>query len=117
MIIIQRLLGLDLKIIKPVHDLILALVEVLNLILFGLSDSLFETLSQFVEVIIDCFEVLIELIYQLLCVIGDCIPNRAFDLFCHFLEKNLDMRALRLVDELILDLYDRVNHFCDSLLL
>jgi hypothetical protein len=56
-IIIQRLLGLDLKIIKPVHDLILALVEVLNLILFGLSDSLFETLSQFDEVAIDCFEV------------------------------------------------------------
>ncbi len=117
MIIIQRLLGLDLKIIKPVHDLILALVEVLNLILFGLSDSLFETLSQFVEVVIDCFEVCIELVYQLFCVIGDCVADRAFNLFCHFVEENRDMRTLRLVDELILDFDDRVNHFCDSLLL
>ena len=54
---IKRLHGFNLKIIKSIHDFILALVEVLNLILLGLSDSLFETLPQLVEVAVDCFEV------------------------------------------------------------
>ena len=60
MIVILRLHGLNLKIIKSVHDLILALVEVLYLVFFSLSDNLFETLSQLGEVALDCFEVRIE---------------------------------------------------------
>jgi hypothetical protein len=54
--------GLNLK-IKSVYDLILPLVEVLNLIIFSLSDTLFEvlnTLFQFVEVALDCLKVLIK---------------------------------------------------------
>ena len=57
MIVIVRLKSLYLKIIKSSNNFILSLVEVLNLIFFGLSDGFFETLSQLVEVAVDCFEV------------------------------------------------------------
>jgi len=109
--VIKRLHGFNLKIIKSIHDFILALVEVLNLILLGLSDSLFETLPQLVEVAVDCFEVRIELVYQLLCIISDYRTDSVFDLLSHFLKENLDMRTLRLVDEKILDLDDGFKHF------
>ncbi len=95
MIVIKSMQGLNLKIFKSTHDLILALVEVLNLILFSLSDSLFE----FVEVAIDCFEIWIELVYKPLFVISDSHAYSPFDFFSHFLKKILELRTLRLVDE------------------
>jgi hypothetical protein len=98
----------------------MALVEVLYLFFFSLSDFLFEmfnTLSQLVEVAIDSFEVCVELVNQLLSIICYDPADSTFDLLSHFIQEIIDVLSLRLIDELVLDLDYGVNHFCDSLLL
>ena len=85
--------------------------------LFSNGDSFLEVLSQGVEVALERFKVWIELVNQLLCVISNCSTGGAFDLDRHVIEDARDIWALRLIDELILDLVDGVNHFCGSLML
>ena len=84
---------------------------------FSIGDSFLEVLPQGVEVALERFKVWIELVNQLLCVISNCSTGGAFDLGSHVIEDTRDMWALRLIDELILDLVDGANHFCGSLML
>jgi hypothetical protein len=116
-------LSLNLHIVQLVDDLVFALNELLDLSIFCLVE-LFDKLAfkfinallEQVEAVVDSLKVASKLGDDVFCVLGDGCPHVILDVFGHFREKKLDLRALSLLDKLILDFDHGVYHLCNSLL-
>jgi hypothetical protein len=117
-------LSLNLQIVQLVDDLVFALNEFLDLSIFCLVE-LFDKLAfkfinallELVEAVVDSLKVASKLGDDVFCVLANGCPHVILDVFGHFREKKLDLRALSLLDKLILDFDHGVYHLCNSLLL
>jgi hypothetical protein len=117
-------LSLVLHIVQLVDNLVFALNQLLYLSIFCLVDffaklafKFVNALLELVEAVFDSLKVASKLGDDVFCVLGDSFPHCILDVFGHFLEKELDLRTLSLLDKLILDFDHGVDHLCDSLLL
>jgi hypothetical protein len=116
-------LSLNLQIVQLVDDLVFALNELLDLSIFCLVElfdklpfKFINALLELVEAVVDSLKVASKLGDDVFCVLGDGCTHVILDVFCHFREKKLDLRALSLLDKLILDFDHGVYHLCNSLL-